>query len=35
VIAIAGTKADLVEQRKVERDEAEEFARSVNALYME
>jgi Ras-related protein Rab-22 len=35
VLAIAGNKSDLEQERQVSREEAEEYARSINATFME
>ena len=35
IIALAGNKADLESKRKVEREEAQEYARENNILHME
>jgi signal recognition particle receptor subunit beta len=35
IIALAGNKADLASQRRVDVEEAREYAASVNAFYME
>lgn len=35
IIALAGNKADLKDRRKVDADEAREYAASVNSFYLE